>query len=102
MDYKELCKLEVFGLANSPTGDQGEVLEEFKEQLWRIPEGWYETGLPWKGNHSSLQTNKEGSLLRLNGLVRKLEKSGTINKYNAVIQEQLVQGVVERPPSTVE
>ena len=44
-------------------------------------------------------TNSE---LGLNGLVRKLETSGTINEYNAVILEQLVQGVLEHAPSTVE
>ena len=49
-----------------------------------------------------LPTNKEGSFRRLNGLVRKLEKSGTINEYNAVILEQLVQGILEHAPSTVE
>ncbi len=27
------------------------VYEEFKEQLVRSPEGWYETGLPWRANH---------------------------------------------------
>lgn len=57
---------------------------------------------PWKGNHPSLPTNKEESLRRLNGLVSKLEKSGTINEYNAVIQEQLSQGVVEHATRTIE
>ena len=32
-DYKRLCALDVLGLANSSTGDQGDVYEEFKEQL---------------------------------------------------------------------
>ena len=34
-DYEELCRLDVLGLEDSPTGDQGVVYEEFKEQLWR-------------------------------------------------------------------
>ena len=50
VDYEELCKLDVLGLADSPSGDQGVVYDEFKEQLRRKEEGWYESGLPWKGN----------------------------------------------------
>jgi len=46
LDYEELCKRDVLGLADSPTGDQGVVYEEFKEQLTRSDKGWYETGLP--------------------------------------------------------
>ena len=46
MDYEELCKLDVLALADTPTGDQSVVYEEFKEQLRRSEEGWYETGLP--------------------------------------------------------
>ena len=96
VDYEELCKLDVLGLADSPLGDQGVVYEEFKEQLRRSKKGWYETGLPWKGNHPTLPNNKEGSL------VRKLEKNGSIDDYNAVIQEQLAEGIVERAPNSVE
>ena len=101
-DYEELCQLDVLGLADSPTGDQGVVYEEFKEQLRRSEEGWYETGLPWKGNHPSLPSNKDGSLRRLRSLLQKLEKSNKLNDCNAVIQEQIAGGIVERAPHTVE
>ena len=84
VDYEELCKLDVHGLADSPAGDQGLVHDEFKEQLSRSEEGWYETGLPWKGDHPPLPANKDGSLRRLAN------------------QEQLELGIVERPPNTVE
>ena len=102
LDYEELCKLDVLGLADSPTGDQGVVYEEFKEQLTRSDKGWYKTGLPWKGNHPPLPNNKEGSLRRLTSLIRKLEKTQSIKDYDAVIQEQLAEGIVERAPSIVE
>ena len=39
-DYDRLCALDVLGLADKPTGDQGDVYDEFKEQLTRSPEGW--------------------------------------------------------------
>ena len=34
-DYEQLCRLDVLGLKDSATGDQGIVHEEFKEQLSR-------------------------------------------------------------------
>ncbi len=44
-DYENLCKLDILGLKDSPTGDQNIVYQEFKERLVRSPDGWYETGL---------------------------------------------------------
>ena len=58
-DYKDLCRLDVLGLADAPEHDQNTVHAEFKEQLERSPEGWYETGLPWKSNHPELLNNKQ-------------------------------------------
>ena len=60
-DYENLCRLDVLGLKDHPAGDQDNVYQEFKE-LERSPEGWYETGLMWKGNHPPLANNKEGSM----------------------------------------
>ena len=56
---------------------------------------------PLKGRSPGLPTGKDVSLHRLNTLARKLEKSGTINDYDAIIREQLDQGVIERAPDTV-
>ncbi|XP_044182089.1 uncharacterized protein LOC114969988 [Acropora millepora] len=70
-DYEQLCKLDVH--------------EEFKEQLTRSAEGWYETRLPWKGNHPTLPNKKAGSLKRL----------GLLEQYDAIIKDQLVEGIVE-------
>ena len=44
IDYDNLCKLDVLGLADTSTGYQAEVYAEFKEQLTQDAEGWYETG----------------------------------------------------------
>ena len=100
-DYEELCTLDVLGLEDSPTGDQGVVYEDFKEQLRGSKEGWYETGLPWIGNHPSLPSNKEGSLRRLGSLLRKLDSSNSISDYHEIIQEQLETGVVEHAPDLI-
>lgn len=100
-DYEKLCALDVLGLADSATGDQRAVYDESKEQLVRSPEGWYETGLPWKRSCPPLPNNQEGSLRRLNALVRKLRKTDLLDEYDAVIREQLEEGVVERAPVEV-
>lgn len=39
VDYDNLCKLDVLGLADSSTGDQEEVYTDFKEQLTQDEEG---------------------------------------------------------------
>ena len=98
-NYKELCRLDVLGLADAPMHDQETMYSEFKEQLKRDPEGWYETGLPWRGNHQSLPNNKQGNLCSLNSLTKKLHRDGHTTEYDAIIQDQLKEGVVKRAPA---
>ena len=94
-EYEQLCKLDVLGIQDTAIGNQADVYEEFKEQLTRSAKGWYETGLPWKGNHPPLPKNKGGSLKRLENTVRKLENQGLLEQYDAIIKDQLVEGIVE-------
>ena len=94
-DNEQLCRVDVLGLQNNATGDKQNVYSEFKEHLSRSEEGWYETGLPWKGNHPSFPSNKTGSLRRLDSLVRKLEKQDIIEEYDKVVKDQLDKGIVE-------
>ena len=96
VDYDNLCRLDVLGLTDCATGDQDEVYSEFKEQLRRDEEGWYETSLPWKGNHPPLPSNEAGSLRRLTGLVKELRSQEMIERYDQVIQDQIKTGIVER------
>ena len=74
------------------------MYQEFKEQLHRNEAGWYETKLPWRGNHPTLPTNEAGSKRRLNHLVRKLEQTGQYERYDEIIQEQLKHGIIEAAP----
>ena len=96
VDYDNLCRLDILRLAYCATGDQDEVYSEFKEQLRRDEEGWYETRLPWKANYPLLPSNEAGSLRRLTGLVKKLRSQGMIEYYDRVIQEQIKTRIVER------
>ena len=53
-DYEGLCRMYILGLADAAENDQTIVHAEFKEQLHRDKEGWYEMGLPWQANHPGL------------------------------------------------
>ena len=97
-DYENLCRLDLLGLRDVTDHDQSIVFDEFKERLTRSPEGWYETTLPWKANHPPLPSNKDGSLKRLHSLNRKLQREGLTEEYNAIIKEQLAEGVIEKAP----
>ena len=79
--------------------DQSSVFDEFKERLMCSPEGWYETTLPWNANRVELPSNKEGSLKWLKSLNKKLQHKGLTALYDAIIQEHLAEGVIERAPS---
>ena len=104
-EYEELCRMDVLGLADTPPYDQRDVYSEFKEQLVRSGEGWYETGLPWKGDRSNLPNNANESLQRLHTHTRKLDQSGQREEYDSILSEQKEHGVVEiaeRPAQVVE
>ena len=100
-DFENLCRLDVLGLADTPEHDQEAVYQDFKENLVRNDAGWHETSLPWKLNHPELPTNEMGSKRRLNSLVKRSERSGNYQQYDDIIQEQLVQGMIEPAPATV-
>ena len=93
--------MDVLGLADTSENDQSMVHAEFKEQLIRAPEGWCESGLPWRGNHPELPNNKQGSLQRLESLTRRLQRKGQFSAYNQVIQEQFEANVIEKAPQEV-
>ena len=59
-DYRELCRMAVLGLEDTPAGNQKLVHKEFLEQLRRKPEqGRYKTSLPWKGNYPPLTQTRQ-------------------------------------------
>ena len=91
VDYDNLCKLDVLGLADSSTGDQSEVYTDFKEQLTQDAEGWYGMGHPQRGNHPPPPSKEAGSLRRSGNLVRKLRSQRAIEQYDQVIQDQKIR-----------
>ena len=97
-DYEALCRLDVLGLEDKSEHDQCAVYDEFKEQLTRSSAGWYETGLPCRGNHPPLKNNREGSLRRLSALQKRLKRRDLTEHYASVIKDQMQQGIVEEAP----
>ena len=62
---------------------------EFKGQLYRHQEGWYETGLPWR------------SLQRLAKLEKNLQRRDLTSAYSEVIRSQELENIVEKAPPEV-
>ena len=101
-DHDQLCRLDVLGIEDSPTGDQIYVYQEVQDQLKCKADGSYETSLLWKPGHSPLDNNKNGSLSRLSNLIRKLRKHPKeFEHYNQIIQTQLSEGIIEKAPKEV-
>ena len=97
-NYEQLCSLDVLGLQDQPNESQQSVYQDFKQQLRRSEEGWYETGLLWKPRHDEpLPTNESNSLGRLNNLLKKLQRDPEmLDQYHKIIQDQLKEGIVEK------
>jgi hypothetical protein len=81
-----------------PNESQQSVHQDFKQQLRRSEEGWYETELLWKSRHDEpLPTNESNSLGRLNNLLKKLQRDPEmLDQYHKIIQDQLKEMIVEK------
>ncbi len=94
-DFEKLCSLDVLGIEDKP--EQDIVLQDFKDQLNRNQEGWYETGLLWKKEVPELANNEQGSKARLKKLVQRLERQPQLyDKYEEILREQEHEGIIER------
>ena len=83
-----LCSLYVLRVKEVHVKQDEVVYDEYKKQLSQIPEGWFEMNLFWKEKHPALDTNKSGSLGRLNGLLHNLKRNDQFNTYNDIIRDQ--------------
>ena len=59
-DFDQMCSLDVLRITDRPA--QCVLLEDFKGQLQRSPEGWYRTCLLWKKDIPELPNNEQGSI----------------------------------------
>ena len=94
-DFEELCHLDVLGLEDRSVNCDSDVYQEFKEQLTRDESGRYETGLPWRASHPPLPNNRVCSMHRLTNLTSKLDREGLRSKYDEILEEQKLDGIIE-------
>ena len=83
----ESLGIQVYSMENN-------VSDHFASSV-KMKDGRYEVLLPWRECHDPLPTNYDLSR-RLTGLLHRLKQSPEIlREYNAIIQTQLEQGIVE-------
>ena len=95
-DDKNLCCLDVLAVREEHVMRDEVVYDEFEKQLSQNPEGRYETNLFWKEKHFPLDTNKFGSLGRLNSLLSNWECNDQFNTCNDVVRDQQDNKIVAK------
>ena len=70
-DLEGLCSLDILGLNGEEYSEL--VHTEFRDQLDRSEEGWYQPGLIWKSSVPDLPDNKKGSKAKLHKLIQRLD-----------------------------
>ena len=97
-DLERFFDLDTLGIR--PEREISPVLEEFLHTVSQDPVSKrFTVSLPRKRNITSLPSNFNSSLRRLDSLASKLARPGNeefASKYRAVIKDQLEQGVIER------
>ena len=88
---KQFWDLESLGISK----DETSVYDKFVQQI-RFDGQRYEVSLPWKEHHPSLPDHLDLCHKRLTGLIKRLKQNPQLlEEYNAIIQDQLNQGIVE-------
>ena len=96
-EVSKLWDLESLGISQTE-----EVYEEFVDSI-SFNGSRYLVKLPWKEGHPVLPDNYKLSSSRLNSQLRKLRKEPEVLKeFDAVIQEQLQKGIIEKVASLEE
>eukprot|EP00794_Sanderia_malayensis_P019632 gene19631-biopygen13902 len=94
-DFKKLYDLDVLGIRDS----NGDVYDEFKDNIARGPDGSYSVKLPWKKGQYFLPENRKLCEARLFSQIKNLRKSPEIlEECDNVIKQQIQDGTVEAVP----
>ena len=89
--------LESLGITESPlTCDDDLALDHFNKTA-KLVDGRYEVTWPWKEENPNLPSNYYLALGRLKSILQKLKKHPQLlQQYEAIIQEQLQRGIIEK------
>ena len=91
----EFWDLQAIGI--SP--EEKSVYERFNEDI-TFTDGRYEVKLPWKECDATLPDNYTLCQRRLKSLTRRLQSEEITQEYDAVIQDQLDKGIIEKVESS--
>ena len=97
-EFQEMCSLEVLGLPDDPK--QAFSHEDFREKATRLADGTYSTRLPQKPDHPALPSNERLTIARLRSTTNRLEKTGKLEEYHGIMQQQLEEGILELVPES--
>ncbi|XP_028400806.1 uncharacterized protein LOC114523939 [Dendronephthya gigantea] len=92
---KRFWDLESLGIVESEKVPESDIVQDITFNGKR-----YEVGLPWNNDETApLSNDYELSLNRLNSLINRLKKDPNLfREYNAIIEEQIKEGIVEQVP----
>ena len=96
---EEFWKLETLGMREPvQENEDDKALQKFNETI-HFEVGRYQVTLPWKEESPSLPTNYELAMGRLRSQVNRLSRNDKhLQKYDAIIQDQVQKGIVEVVP----
>ena len=92
-------ELQTLGIKEPVQEDEDDkALKKFNETI-HFEDGRYQVTLLWKEESPSLQTNYELAMGRLTSQVNRLSRNDKhLQKYDAVIQDQVQKGILEVVP----
>ena len=99
-NLEDFWRLESIGINDSPVeSDKERALKIFNTTL-KFEDERYRVTCPWKEDKSCLPENSELAFGRLKSLVKKMKSNPQLaDKYDAIIQNQLQLGIIERVAS---
>ncbi|KAL3084097.1 hypothetical protein niasHS_008736 [Heterodera schachtii] len=87
--------LNIIGMDDSSTPiDRDEVMKNFKENLSFVSNK-YQIALPWNDRVAQLPTNYHQAKARLISLIRKLRTINLVDEYQAILDEQQQNSIIE-------
>lgn len=96
---EEFWKLETLGIREPvQENDDDKALQKLNETI-HFEDRHYQVTWPWKEESPSLPTNYEPAMGRLRSQVKRLSRNDKhLQKYDAIIQDQVQKGIVEVVP----
>ena len=96
-NLEDFWNVEAIGILDNPTNtDDEKAMQNFRETLKR-DNGRYQVTWPWKRDDLDLPENRGLAVGRLKSLVNRIHKQPELMQiYDAVIQNQLPEGIIER------